>query len=213
MSSHAAGAARPEPWINGIRLIDCRPGGPDLAGDAEHLGPQLLRIVDPTPSAVAADACRRRLQGDAYRTCNAMAVRTLTTTLTGHAMQWRSACRLGVWCGRESSDRLAMHVPRALLGIWSGLAKTMTASLRESGLRDWGYSERKRFWTLVPMPILWVLPISVRTEPCLTFSMGARFLTSDSASPTPAICARGMQEPLYNCRAGRILKIRETVHL
>jgi hypothetical protein len=58
----------------------------------------------------------------------------------------------------------------------------------------------------------WILPISTRTDPCLTFSNRARFLTSDSASPMAAICVRSMQKPLYECRAGRIRKIRETVH-
>ncbi len=66
--------------------------------------------------------------------------------------------------------------------------------------------------SVVSFLIFWVLPVSARTEPCPTFSKSARFLTSDSASPTPAICARGVQEPLDDCRAGRIHKIRETVH-
>ena len=44
----------------------------------------------------------------------------------------------------------------------------------------------------MPVPIFWVLPISTRTEPCLTFSKRACFLASDSASPMAAICSRGM---------------------
>ena len=48
------------------------------------------------------------------------------------------------------------------------------------------------FWTLVPVPIVWVLPMSTRTEPCRTFSNRACFFGSDSASPMAAICSRGM---------------------
>ena len=49
-----------------------------------------------------------------------------------------------------------------------------------------------RFCTLVPVPIFCVEPIRTRMDPCRTFSNRDCFLASESASPTEAICSRGM---------------------
>src|SRR4051812_38936385 len=51
-------------------------------------------------------------------------------------------------------------------------------------------SATSRLCTLVPVPIFCVLPSSTRTWPARTRSNSARFLASESVSPTAAISAR-----------------------